>query len=144
MNDSSRSHFAAKHPPGTVVAPNLRAALESRLEKGSITCSVAHDIARALAAESAVVGQAIDLLEGRIQKCQLGLFGYSPDKKIVTTDQSVAPDLCEAILISAQNGRITCADAWAVAERLSVPRLSIGVACESLGIKIVHCQLGAF
>ncbi len=144
MNESPRSHFAAKHPAGTTVPSEVKAGLEARIEKGCITCAAAHAVARALSIHPEGVGQAIDLLEGRIEKCQLGLFGYGARKKIVDAGQAVDPKIRETILAASLNGCLTCGDAWTIAERLAVPRLAIGTACESLGIKVVRCQLGAF
>ncbi len=39
---------------------------------------------------------------------------------------------------------ISCADAWAVAEKLNIPKSEIGRYCSEHGIKIRHCQLGCF
>ncbi len=40
--------------------------------------------------------------------------------------------------------RLSCADAFKVAHDLEVPVAEVGRACNELGIKIVHCQLGCF
>lgn len=40
--------------------------------------------------------------------------------------------------------RITCAEAWSIAEELNVPRKVVGDACNELKIKIHSCQLGCF
>jgi hypothetical protein len=144
MSDTFPGHFACKHPAGTPIEPHVEKALTARFQEGSITCVGAHDTAKKTGLEPSALGQAIDLLEGRIQKCQLGLFGYAPNKKIVTSDHPVPPELRNAIQSALKNGCLTCADAWNIAARLSFPRLSIGNACEALGIKIVNCQLGAF
>jgi hypothetical protein len=144
MNDSSHGHFASKHPAGTPVAPHVKEILMVRFKEGSITCAAAHDTAITLGIDPGMVGQAIDLLEGRIQKCQLGLFGYGPSKKIVSPDHPVTPELRAALQAAVKNGHMTCADAWVIASRFAFPRLTIGNACEALGIKLVRCQLGAF
>jgi hypothetical protein len=73
---------------------------------GKISCAAAHAIAveRRVAPEK--VGIAIDLLEARIQKCQLGLFGYQPEKRIVTPVREPSPDVETAIKAQLVNGRI--------------------------------------
>ncbi len=40
--------------------------------------------------------------------------------------------------------RLPCAEAFKVARDLEVPVAEVGRACNELGIKIVHCQLGCF
>jgi len=50
----------------------------------------------------------------------------------------------EALRRRAPGGRISCAAALAVADRLCLPPLEVGRACDRLGLKIVSCQLGCF
>ena len=40
--------------------------------------------------------------------------------------------------------RLPCAEAFKVARDVGVPVAEVGRACNELGIKIVHCQLGCF
>jgi hypothetical protein len=40
--------------------------------------------------------------------------------------------------------RLPCAEAFKVARDVGVPVVEVGRACNELGIKIVHCQLGCF
>lgn len=44
----------------------------------------------------------------------------------------------------AENNRITCETAWAIAKELQVDLTDIGKAADALGIKICRCQLGCF
>ena len=145
MTRSQKGHFAAKHPPGTTVDSRITAALKQKAEDFSITCIQAHAVAESLSVSPRDVGTAIDLQEGRIRKCQLGLFGYGDRGKMVQTAQTIAPDLKAAIESSQdEKRRLTCIQAWGIADNLSVSRLAVSNACEALGIKIVDCQLGAF
>jgi hypothetical protein len=136
--------YAAKHAAGTAADPTISAALEKRMEEGTITCVAAHEIAADLSATASEVGKTIDLLECRIVECQLGLFGYSPEKKIVKAADVVPEDLRDELLRSGADGRISCATAWKIADSLGHPRMTAAEACEALGIKIKICQLGAF
>ncbi|AVX21310.1 MAG: hypothetical protein ACOY3H_06800 [Bacillota bacterium] len=45
---------------------------------------------------------------------------------------------------AAPEGRITCAQAWALAEELGVEKGLVGKICNELGIRIKACQLGCF
>ena len=44
----------------------------------------------------------------------------------------------------AENGAVTCAALWGIADRLGAERKVVSAACETLGLKIRACQLGAF
>jgi hypothetical protein len=83
-------------------------------------------------------------LGAKVVKCQLGLYGYKPNKRIVKPAEAVSPDLEKAVRDALQNGRLPCAAAWEVAERLGLRKMEVSAACETLGIKISACQLGSF
>jgi hypothetical protein len=90
------------------------------------------------------VGKSADLLNLRLNKCQLGLFGYQPNKKIVNPREEADRELKDAISGSLTEGKLTCKAAWDIASRLGVPKMTVSSACEAAGIKIAACQLGAF
>jgi len=137
-------HYSTKHPDGTAYDPALADALRERAEDGRITCVAAFEVADALEAAPADVGKTADLLEYRITKCQLGLFGYSPNKRIVKPAEHVPDDLRERLLASAANGKISCAAVWEIADALSLAKMTVSGACEGLGLKVGPCQIGAF
>jgi hypothetical protein len=144
MTHEDAGHYAAKHPPGTRPDPAIAAAVLTRTENGLITCTDAHRIARDLDVSPARVGAAIDLLEKRIARCQLGLFGYAPERKILKPAESVAPELAAALKQRAVKERVSCLDCWEVAAAFAVARMDAAAACEFLGLRIRPCQLGAF
>ncbi len=144
MTHEDSGHYAAKHPDDTIDT-DLADAIRDQADQGRISCTAAHAIAAAKACPPRQVGVNIDLLEYRINRCQLGLFGYAgPKGKAVEKSTSVAPDLEKAIRDSLQDDRIACEAAWEVAERFAIPRMAVAHACEALGIKVSNCQLGAF
>lgn len=62
-----------------------------------------------------------------------------------TGEESIGNKELEAELRSrAKDNRITCAEMFAVAEKLNVPRKQAGDAATKLKIKIGNCQLGCF
>jgi hypothetical protein len=144
MTHNDTGHFAGKHPNGTTVSSALQQAVRAKLVDKEITCHAAHAIAEALHVTPREVGVAIDLQEGFIRKCQLGLFGYGPKRKAVTAAETVAPELEAAIESALIGGRLTCAAAWRIADTAGLPRMAVSNACERLKIKISACQLGAF
>ena len=52
--------------------------------------------------------------------------------------------MAQAMRKHLQDGKLTCSQAFAVAQRLSVDPLSVGLAATEAGIRISHCQLGLF
>ena len=112
---------------------------------GHITCRQAFDVARQTGCTPSVVGEALDAHRIRIEKCQLGLFGYEPQKKCIQPADEVIESLQKAIEGAVNpEGRLECRSAWQIADALHIPRMSVAAACESLKIKIGSCQLGAF
>ncbi len=74
----------------------------------------------------------------------MGLFGYKPEKKVVKPAESVSEEMKKEIAAHLKEGKLTCADAWAIAKKLKVSKMDVSAACETMGIKITSCQLGAF
>jgi hypothetical protein len=146
MTKKTGTTFAAKH--GQDAERGVDAAVRDRLEKeaheGTLSCAAAFKLAADLNRPPAEIGRAADLLDIRLVKCQLGLFGYAPEKRIVRPAAAVDPALEEAIRGDLQDGRLACRRAWALAKRFRLPRMAVSAACEALGIKIKPCQLGAF
>jgi hypothetical protein len=144
MTHEDAGHYAKKHPDGTVVRDDVVAAVKEKLLAGKMTCTDAHAIAAGLQVSPREVGVAIDLLEGKLEQCQLGLFGYGTRKKIVAPMSEVRPELEKAIRDAVVDGRLSCAACWQVAAQFGLPKMKLSAACERLGIKISSCQLGAF
>ncbi len=144
MSDQTKGKFSEKHPPGSKPDPELAAKVREKMHAGRISCAAAHKIARQTGATPAEVGRTIDLLDGKIEKCQLGLFGYRPEKKVAKPADSIDSELQSRIEAGLSDGRLSCSAAWQIAEQLGIGKLEVAAACESLKIKIKPCQLGAF
>lgn len=144
MSRRHAGNFRAKHPAGTVVDPVLMETVAAKMSHQQITCRTAHKIAADLSVAVSEVGIAIDLLEGRIIACQLGLFGYGKGNKLVDDPIQVDKALKSIIEASLNEGRLPCADVWKIADTEKIRRLDVARACECLGIRINQCQLGAF
>ncbi len=146
MTHEDAGHYSAKHPPGSDYQPEIAAAIKEKADGDQISCAKAHQIAADKGVSPAEIGKTIDLLEYRLIKCQLGLFGYEPEKKIVEPmpPEELTENLKEALSLAARDGKIACRDSWQIAARLSLPRMTVAAACETLEIKVSPCQLGAF
>jgi len=122
----------------------LAAEIEKRAPEGVLPCAVAFDIAKILEVSPREVGRAADQVRCKLTKCQLGLFGYAPQKKIVSAKLPADAGIPEAIRTQTADGHLSCAAAWEIADRFAVRKMVVSAACEALGIKIKPCQLGAF
>ena len=144
MTHEDAGHYAAKHPEGTKADPKIEHRLQEKIKDGKISCAAAHAIAGELNVPPEEVGITIDLMEARIHKCQLGLFGYQPEKRIVKPAATPASDVEAAVNADLLDGRIACNKCWAIADRLGKKKMDVSSVCEGLGIKVNKCQLGAF
>ena len=132
---------------GQQVDAVLAAALGAAAVDGKVACADVEEVARKLELPLAEVGAAMDALDLRIVKCQLGLFGFGtsrPHGGVVQPVSEVPPDLEAAIRTALVDGRLPCVAAWEIAERRGLGRIEVAEACEALGIKVKPCQLGAF
>ncbi len=138
-------NYKIKHPQGTQLASHIAQALQEKVKDGRISCAAAHQIAQKLNEPPERVGQTTDLLEFRINKCQLGLFGYGAKGNKVAPAKQIEPSLEKAIQNTLQEGnRLSCISIWKIAETLDCKRMEVAAACEMLKIKIFACQIGAF
>jgi len=143
MTKKNKGHFAQKHP-GVTLDERIAQEIRAQVLEGGLFCAIAFKIAGDLSITLGDIGRSADLLELPILKCQLGLFGYPPQKKVVKPAESVAPDLEKAIQKALVNGRLSCAAAFTLAAKFKVPKMMVSSACEKMMIKINSCQLGAF
>ncbi|MDJ0782723.1 MAG: hypothetical protein QNJ22_12170 [Desulfosarcinaceae bacterium] len=144
MTHADAGHYAAKHPQGTRLNTAIAEEITKRVADNHLSCAAAHAIADGVGVSPAEVGRNMDLMEIRLSKCQLGLFGYSPEKKCVTPADDVSPDLAAAIRGAVTNGRLPCQSAWQIAAQNGIKRMAVSAACEALAVKVKPCQLGAF
>ena len=144
MDKGEKAAFSTKHRSDLKPDPSIEKRLQERCPTGELPCAVAFDVAKELGVSAAAVGQSADLMNLRLVKCQLGLFGYSPEKKIVRRAENVDEKLASALKESLVNNYLPCASAWDIANRLQLRKMAVSNACEKLGIKVKPCQLGAF
>ena len=136
-------HYGSKHP-GASVKKEVAELLKKKRGDGAMTCPLAFKAAGELNLTPAEIGQALDILEIPLSKCQLGLFGYSPVSRIIQPAESVAEDLEAALRAALSDGRLPCAAAFQIAADFKLAKIRVSSACEKLKIKISTCQLGAF
>lgn len=142
MTHQDEGHYAAKHPADTHLDPQIADRIEASGQEKTLSCRKAHEIAAQLKCTPSAVGVALDLMEYRLVRCQLGLFGHG-SKKITPADH-VADALAHKIRDELVSGRLACDRSWRLAEEMGLSKKKLAAACETLEIKIAPCQLGAF
>ncbi len=143
MAHQDKGHYAKKHQDATLnkeIASQIAAASKD----GVIDCASAHKIAQKSGTTPDSIGVQIDLMELRITRCQLGLFGYGPQKKNFKSDIQVSAQLKADIINTQVEGRLSCRQCWELARRHKRSKPDMGSACEKIEIRIKPCQLGAF
>jgi len=144
MTHSDAGRYSAKHEAGVSPDERIAGAVREKAVEGALPCAEAERIGAALGVKLEEVGRTLDLLELRIGRCQLGLFGYGPERKAVQPASSVAKDLEESIRGRLADGRLPCRAAWEIAAELRITRMEVSAACETQKVRIKPCQLGAF
>lgn len=144
MTHQKGQKFADKHAFNSPLNERIKDHINRYAKNNELPCALAFKIAEELNVAPAEVGMTADLLEIMLVKCQLGLFGYSPSKKVVKPKAPENQNLERAIQDSLVEGDLSCEKAWDIARRFDVPKMTISAACEQLKIKIKPCQLGAF
>jgi len=127
MTHEDAGKYAAKHPPGTTINERVAKAILEKSPGGTLACGTGEKISKELGVEIAEVGITADLLEMKSTKCQRGLFGWgekpSHGRDIQALD-SVSAEMKSALEEAAENGAITCAALWRIADQLGVKRKS--------------------
>lgn len=144
MTSEDRGHYSNKHPEGRETNPEIVKEIEKKVNNGNLTCSAASIIAGNAGVSPGEIGFTLDMMEVRIIRCQMGIFGYEPEKKVVKSMDTVSGELESAIRDKLIEGKLSCTLAWEIAKNLKIPKMDVSSACEKLGIKINSCQLGAF
>jgi hypothetical protein len=144
MSTDKGLKFSDKHNAAEKPNPEIKNKIEERSKDNEIPCAVAFEIVEDLGVLPAEVGKTIDLMNYKLVKCQLGLFGYKPEKKIVTPQDTTNHDLKNAIQNALVNERLPCINAWEIATRFQIPKLTVSGIAEAMGVKVKPCQLGAF
>ena len=144
MKHRDAGDYSTKRGAGEEPNPEVAKLIQEGAEGGQLACARVFKIASASGVSPSEAGKTLDLLNIKLAKCQLGLFGYTPDKSIVKPAESVSPELESAIRSRLADERLACAQAWQIADELNLKKLDVSCAAEALGIKIKPCQLGAF
>ena len=136
-------------PEDFTIDPQIEGAIRKRSTDGLLHCAEAFAVVADLAVTASLVGLHTDALDIRLDRCQLGLYGYPGHTKgWEVTDMSAhtVPDgLKDAIRAAADaDNHLTCVQAWDIAANFGISKMLVGYTADKMGIHIVKCQLGAF
>ena len=144
MAAKDKGNYPGKHQPEEQPDEAIKSEIKKETDIGELPCAVAFTIAEKISASAAEVGKTADLMNYELVKCQLGLFGYKPGRKLVKPEESPEPDIEKDLTEALEDGKLSCKAAWDIADRFNVPKLTVSGVCETAGLKIKSCQLGAF
>jgi len=144
MTKKNANSYAGKHGQDAKINPVIADRIKLKASGGKLPCAVAFSIAEETGVPPAEVGRTLDLLEIKISKCQIGIFGYTGSNKIIKPVSEVPELLEKAIREKLTDKKLACRDAWSIAKRMGIGKMDVSSACDSIGIKISPCQLGAF
>lgn len=144
MSIDKGNKFSAKHGPDATPDHFIEEEILKQGKNKEIPCAVAFEIAGTLQVSPDAVGMTADLMNFKLIKCQLGLFGYQPQKKIAKHPDRITEDLKNAIADQLVQGRLSCRSAWDIASGLKIGKMKVSGACEAMDVKIKDCQIGAF
>ena len=144
MTLGKSKQFADKHGPHAKPDSLIQAEILKYGKNNELPCAVAFEIAKKLRIAVDLVGITADLIDFRLVKCQLGLFGYHSKKKLITPNTQIDPDLKDAVLEALINEQLPCKSAWEIASRFNIRKMAVSGLCEALKVKIKPCQIGAF
>ncbi len=118
-------------------------------QEDQLPCAVAHRLAGEWGVTPAELGAAANAAGVRITRCQMGFFGYAPQKgmpgyRVVRPAGHVPEELAAEVRAALVNGRLPCRTAWELAHRHSLSYRQMGDVVEALGVKVKPCQLGCF
>lgn len=141
----TRAEIRAQYPAGETPDKAISAKLEAAANADKrIACLAAHKIAQELNCPPLNVGQTADLIEVRINRCQLGLFGHGKAAVTPLSKDDIDIETQSIVESAVSNGKIACKECWRLADHLNLSRLEMGALCNALEIKVSPCQLGAF
>ena len=126
------------------ITEDILAAVREIVQDEKIRCAQAFRLASDLGVSPTMIGKAADELGVHLARCQLGLFGYDEQKRVIEPAAEVGTELEQAIREGLILGRLPCAVAWTIAKRLGIPKMEVSSAAEKLEIRLSQCQLGAF
>jgi hypothetical protein len=119
MSERKRKPYSQKHDPNLRPDSRIEKEMKKRDAGREIPCALAFEIAEGLGVEPEDVGRTADVLDIPLVRCQLGLFGYKPENKIIRADDTTNQEIKNALIGSSHHHRLPCEKAWQIADRFN-------------------------
>lgn len=147
MTHIEQGKYRGKHAVDRKLDARIAEEIRKEAKETHLACARASRIAEKLGVSIEEVGVNADLLEIKIDQCQLGLFGYGRTKgkhSIIEQPETVGEELEKAIREALVDDRLPCLSAWNIADEFQMTKKAVCAAADKLGIKSSKCQLGVF
>jgi len=115
--------------------------LKTSITNGYISCRDLLSAAKSAGINGENARSRVDDMGVKINKCQLGFFGWESGEKEIG---DIPEALKDCIRKAAVDRTVTCPDLWTCAASCGVSRLKAGAAVDALDFKTRGCQLGIF
>ncbi|OQY02240.1 MAG: hypothetical protein B6I26_01445 [Desulfobacteraceae bacterium 4572_130] len=143
MTKKHAKDYAIKHS-GKRINKKAEKIIKQKSKDEKITCKSLHIAAKEIGITPSDAGIQIDLMGLKLIECQLGVFGYLPNGKILKKEIKFSKQVEKIIEKNTQNGKIICKKCWEIAKNLKMKKLDISSIANIKNIKIKNCQLGAY
>ena len=111
---------------------------------GKLSCANAFMLAEKLGLNKSEAGYYADYLTLRLAKCQIGLFGHGEKGKLIRKLESPDEKILEQVTCLKEGDRLSCENVFKIARDFKVSLTNVGSVCQTMGVKIKDCRLGAF
>ncbi len=142
--ENSDKKLVDKHKSDATPDSSIKYEILKHSLNSELSCVSAFLIAKRCNVSPCKVGMIANLINCRLVKCRMGLFGYKPDKKIVIPVKTTNQNIKNTITNNLVKGKLACEIAWGIASFFKVNKMTVSGICEDMNIKINKCQLGAF
>ena len=133
-----------KVPSGFSPDENISKKVMAESKNNSITCASAFKLAELLGIPYFEVGFYADFLNLKLSKCRIGLFGHGKGVKLIKKLDTIDNSIEKSVDTFIDNERLSCENVLKIADELKINPIIVGSVCQTKGIKIKNCCLGAF
>lgn len=144
LHDRGSQESMKVSPPYSNDLVNCHIKIKLAAQNDLLSCASAFKLSEELGITRAETGDYADQLGLRLTKCRIGLFGYGKGIRLVKKLDKIDKKLEKKIKELSEDKKISCENLFKVAGELNTSLVEVGSACETAGIKITKCQLGAF
>ncbi len=118
--------------------------IQAESRDGKMSCPAVLKISEKLNISKSEAGYYVDYLGLRLAKCQIGLFGHGEKGKLIRMLEDPDENIKIQIESLLEGKSLSCENVFTIAKKQNVSQVTVGSVCQSIGVKIKKCQIGAF